>query len=154
MRTLIMRHSNKAVQDSGAWQLPPKSEEMVPINLSRTEWQSYKTCYDSVKDAFAMFEQAGPAGSNMNFIAIMALLQPLRRICSGGKHKLSSLTVALPDLHAQQAAAPAGPSTGVPSFPSADDSECCVCFEPFENPVRTNVCFSPHRHPSAACASK
>lgn len=143
MRTLIMRHSKKSVQDSGAWQLPPKSEELVPINFSQREWKTYKTSYDSVKLAFSVYENGGPAMCNKHVISIMALLAPLRRLCSGGKHKLSSLTVALPDLNVQRAGP--GPSEDGPSFPSEDDTECCVCFETFENPVRTNVCstFTP-----------
>lgn len=142
MRTLIMRHSKKSVQDSGAWQLPPKTEELVPINLSRAEWKPYKACYDCVKQAFTVYENGGPATCNKHVIAIMALLAPLRRLCSGGRHTMSSLTVALPDLHARQAAAVAGPSESGPSYPSPDDTECCVCFETFENPARTNVCFA------------
>lgn len=142
MRTLIMRHSKKSVQDSGAWQLPPKNEELVPIRLSRTEWQAYKTSYDSVKQAFAVYEAGGPANCNKYVIAIMALLAPLRRLCSGGKHSMSSLTVSVPDLHAHRAPPAAGPAADGPSCPAADDMECAICFETFENPVRTNVCFT------------
>jgi SNF2-related domain len=142
MRTLIMRHSKKSVQESGAWSLPPKTEELVPINLSSTEWQAYKSCYDSVRRAFEVYENGGAATCNKHVIAIMALLAPLRRLCSGGTHSLSSLTVALPNLTQHKQAPVIGPAEDGPRFPSPDDMECAICFETFENPARTNVCFS------------
>lgn len=154
MRTLIMRHSKKSVQDSGAWQLPPKREEMVPINLTRAEWHSYKTSYESVKKAFSVYETGGPASCNKHVIAIMALLAPLRRLCSGGRHSLSSLEVAAPDLSTPTHSAP-GPSGGGASFPQDDDNECAICFEQFECPVRTNVCLLHPSVPSlvASCST-
>lgn len=142
MRTLIMRHSKKSVQEGGAWSLPTKTDEMVPVNFTKTEWQTYKTSYDSVQRAFSMYENGGPACCNKHVIAIMALLAPLRRLCSGGRHSLSSITVAAPDLNAPEAAGNAGAANpNLPAYPRADDMECAICFETYEIPVRTNVCF-------------
>ena len=58
-----------------------------------TEWAKYKQAYDKIRAAYAGYEALGASHCNSHQLAIMALLSPLRRMCSGGFFKAEDLEV-------------------------------------------------------------
>lgn len=151
------------VQEAGAWHLPDKHEELIPITLSPREWETYQDTHTSVAAAFAVYDRAGPAVCAKHTLSIMALLHPLRKLSSGGRFHKASLEVTPPapaEIHGRgrhmhggyggalpaAGAGGAGPSGAVaaqerdpnePCFPAVDDCECAVCFEEYEQPMMT-----------------
>ena len=91
LRTLMIRHSKAAVEASGAMKLPPKTDEDVPVAFTKPEWELYAEAYRNVKTSFDEFASVGASYCLTNTLQIMALLMPLRRVCSGGRFAPASL---------------------------------------------------------------
>eukprot|EP00892_Ulva_mutabilis_P010165 jgi/Ulvmu1/7520/UM037_0064.1 len=133
LRRLMIRHSKRAVQEQGECVLPPKTEELLPIKLTDAEWGLYERVHAGVRAEFEGYARSGPAFCQKHTMAIMALLTPLRRLCSGLVYDGAPLPAAATgaDDNGRQVAA------GQPCHPGRDDVECSICMEPFEQPMRT-----------------
>ena len=133
LRRLMIRHSKEAVQAQGECLLPPKTEELLPVRLTDAEWRLYERTHAIVRAQFAEHARRGPDWCLEHTMTIMALLTPLRRLCSG-------LVCAEPDAMQSEGEGESQDSSseaGAPCCPGVDDVECSVCMEPFESPVRT-----------------
>lgn len=142
MRQLMIRHSKRAVEKQGEWHLPAKTEELVPVRLSDSEWRLYERTHDQVRAAFESYARRGAASCQKHTLAIMALLMPLRRLCSG------LLAVQAPPVEASPVGGYASDSESNGSCdpapedeelfcPPKEDVECSICMEAFEQPTRT-----------------
>lgn len=84
LRNLMIRHSKAAVEASGAMRLPPKTEEVVHVDFRQEEWELYAKTHAAARAEFDQFASVGPSYCLTHTLSIMALLMPLRRLCSGG----------------------------------------------------------------------
>lgn len=143
LRTLMIRHSKAAVEASGAMKLPPKTEELVAVEYNTEEWTTYAETFRSVRDEFNSFARLGPSYCLTHSLMIMSLLMPLRRLCSGGTFPTAGPRADLRAKKHQEAvaaldAAPACTScpqqSNEPIFPAADDTECPICMDVYEDP--------------------
>lgn len=137
LRRLMIRHSKGGVQAQGEWHLPAKTEVLVPVHLTDSEWRLYERTHDRVRAEFERYAQGGVGWCQKNMMAIMALLTPLRRLCSG--LACSEARVAEPSqaTEGEDSCDDAPAAAGKPFHPGQDDAECSVCMEAFEQPVRT-----------------
>ena len=157
LRTLMIRHSKAQVEATGAMQLPPKTEEKVEVSFTREEWEHYVEAWNSVRAEFDTFANLGAGYCLTYTMTIMALLMPLRRLCSGGRFPCTILQAggalrlkrhaqAVAQRNARGVAAAAGggaeeqgipPAEHEPLFPGEDDPECSICMDAFAEPIRT-----------------
>lgn len=135
LRRLMIRHSKSSVQAQGEWHLPAKTEELVPVLLTDSEWQLYERTRDPVRASFERHALNGMAWCQKNTMSIMALLTPLRRLCSG------LICQDAPTLGPASGCESQDSCDGAPEVavccPEQDDTECSICMETFEQPVRT-----------------
>ncbi|GAB4813732.1 hypothetical protein N2152v2_000778 [Parachlorella kessleri] len=93
----MVRHSKKQVLDGQAvLQLPPLFKEDVPVLLTAEEQAMYRQAHAKAKAGYTYYAGGGALSLCRNFLAIMALLQPMRRICSGGKLQPKDLEIKDP----------------------------------------------------------
>ena len=95
---VIIRHSKKVLA------LPPKHVEDVPVFLRPSERQRYLDVHKSAKEQYQRVKELGEGAVNSNVLALMALLNPMRRICSGGVLSGQELAVADLSVRLQQQA--------------------------------------------------
>ncbi|WIA10185.1 hypothetical protein OEZ85_010388 [Tetradesmus obliquus] len=153
LKGITVRHTKEVLQ------LPPKTVEDVPVYLNADERRHYRT---ALRNAKQQWEALKHVGGNARLQA-HALLQPMRRICSGGKLPERALQVtdfaaaarAREDARLQRINAllygTAAPAVSVASNAlggsNADDTECCICLdapeEPVASPCRCPECSSP-----------
>jgi SWI/SNF-related matrix-associated actin-dependent regulator of chromatin subfamily A3 len=133
LRKLMLRHSKKHIQDTGQWHLPERKVELVPVRVTDEEWGAYVRIHTLVAQKFKVYADAGADCCNKNILRIMSLLQPLRRLCSGGTHRLDVLEESLHEAPDPDAAVR---DTEGPGCPEADD-ECAVCMEEHQDAVKT-----------------
>jgi SNF2 family DNA or RNA helicase len=91
-------------------QLPPKHEEEVAVPLGEAEAALYKRVHREAKSEWLKHRQLGAYHVSKNLLAIMSLLQPLRRICSGGLLTARDVRVGAP-----------APQTPTPPLPLAGE---------------------------------
>jgi hypothetical protein len=153
----LVRHTKRQVLGGEeVLQLPPKTEELVPVTLTAEEQAAYKAAHERSAGFFKRFLEAGPHAITRNLLQIMSLLVPMRRICSGGPLKPSELEAAEPcwdSVHAhalshahthmgavsaQSAMAAAAAMQKDPSLVAPTDDECSICMDAFQDPVVTS----------------
>lgn len=85
LRATMVRHTKRQViAGARVLQLPPKSEEDVAVPLSASERALYLDAHARAAALFHSVRGMAPAYINQRLLQIMSLLNPLRRICSGG----------------------------------------------------------------------
>jgi len=103
LRFLMVRHTKtQTLGGKAVLELPPKTEITIQVELSAGERKAYNTALAEAKSQFARILANGPAAVSQQLLAIMSLLLPLRRICSGGA--LTSKDMGVPDLATMDAA--------------------------------------------------
>lgn len=135
LRRLMIRHSKSSVQAQGEWHLPEKTEILVPVRLTDSEWRLYKRTHERVRLSFEQYARHGMAWCQKNTMAIMALLTPLRRLCSGLVCNEAPTAGRSSDCESQDSCGSV-PAVAV-CCPEEDDTECSICMETFEHPMRT-----------------
>ncbi|KAK9824040.1 hypothetical protein WJX72_007212 [[Myrmecia] bisecta] len=117
--------------------LPEKTAETIAVIFTPAEQALYKAAHVKAKQQYQVFSSWGAAAVSKRLLQIMSLLQPLRRICSGGA--LSDRDLRVPDLqdHLLHAPVPTANSTGVDGTLVAPAEECAICLDALERPVRT-----------------
>jgi hypothetical protein len=133
------------------------------VRLDPAERRQYLEVHEKAAALWASARSFSPAAINQRLLQIMALLLPLRRICSGGQ--LSPSDLALPVVleaavsdaehnhfatggltaagssgHAAAAAAAAAAAFSVTedvTIRPPSDLECPICLDAFESPVIT-----------------
>ncbi|KAL4518653.1 hypothetical protein Ndes2437B_g00741 [Nannochloris sp. 'desiccata'] len=152
---VMVRHTKR--QELGGeqvLQLPPKTEELVPVILTATEQAVYKRVYATAAEYFSRYERMGPRYVSKNLLHIMSLLLPMRRICSGGALAERDLTVSEPAISAAEAQeahditahAHGGPGNNAAaatalnvdeSLVAPANEECPICMDAYEEPAVT-----------------
>lgn len=121
--------------------LPPVTESEVAVVFSAEERAAYDKAHAEAVKQFDEFKSAGVHTIGSKLLAIMSLLLPLRRISSGGALSAAEVSVPVLTEKAQErvnARANKGPADVKPVLPcSEEDSECGICGEPADDPVRT-----------------
>ena len=103
LRRLMVRHTKtQTLGGKAVLELPPKTEVTIPVELTAEERKVYDKCLADAKGQFTRILARGPAAVSQQLLAIMSLLLPLRRICSGGA--LLPKDIAVPDLEAAEQA--------------------------------------------------
>jgi SNF2 family DNA or RNA helicase len=103
LRRLMVRHTKtQTLGGKAVLELPPKTEVTIPVELSAEERKVYDKCLADAKGQFTRILARGPAAVSQQLLAIMSLLLPLRRICSGGA--LMPKDIGVPDLDAAEKA--------------------------------------------------
>ncbi|KAI7843193.1 hypothetical protein COHA_003176 [Chlorella ohadii] len=141
----MVRHTKRQVLGGEeVLQLPPKTEELVEVVLTAEEQEAYKKAHEASKALFAQYRGLGNAQINKHLLQIMALLLPMRRVCSGGVLKPRDLTVNDPMFGAgaalrrrRLAADGAGGMAPMDHSLVAPDEECSICLDVLENPTVT-----------------
>ena len=127
----------------GAMRLPPKTEELVGVDFTQAEWQTYASTFRGVRAEFDSFAALGQAYCITNQMVINALLTPLKRLCSGGAFPPAALKAnvrtkkheeALARMSGARAASAAAPQSDEPLFPAEDNLECAICMEQYDEP--------------------
>lgn len=114
------------------------------VALSAVERQVYMSTHRKASELWHAVRSMSPAAINQRILQIMALLVPLRRICSGGQ--IGALDLALPAklesvghvLNAYVGLAAGGGSGAVATDASLvvpDQLECSICLDNFDSPV-------------------
>ncbi|KAK9827580.1 hypothetical protein WJX81_000554 [Elliptochloris bilobata] len=135
LRRCMIRHTAA----SGVLRLPPKTEDLVPVELTQRERGEYMRCYADANTQYQRYKTAGPSYVTRHLLQIMSLLNPLRLICSGGALRTSDVTVpTLPDPHLNDGGAKGGRIAHDEAM-IAPDEDCAVCLNPYERPTKT-VC--------------
>ena len=151
MRRVVVRHSKKQTTADGSdlLTLPEKDEEEVAVTLPPSERKKYTELYTTAKKAYDLFRRQGPECVARNYLQISSLLLPLRRMCSGGT--LSEKDLSL-DAHAEarrrrleeiQSGVSRSPKEKkaaakvAPVPPPEPGTECPICMDALENPLRT-----------------
>ena len=99
--------------------------------LGAEEQAAYQKCYAAAVKEWEKLRLAGYSVAAKHMLQAMSMLLPLRRICSGGRVPLSSLSVREISVNAK---------TGELEMKSSDqaapsDVECCICLDNLERPV-------------------
>ena len=103
LRRLMVRHTKtQTLGGKAVLELPPKTEVTISVELTAAERKVYNTCLADAKAQFNTILARGPAAVSQQLLAIMSLLLPLRRICSGGA--LLPKDIGVPDLDAAEKA--------------------------------------------------
>ncbi|DBA72541.1 TPA: hypothetical protein ACH3X2_010298 [Trebouxia sp. C0005] len=114
--------------------LPPKTEELLPLNLTSAEQQLYMHVYDKAKEVYLSLRAQGPKAVSQNLLKIMSTLLPLRRICSGGSLSYADLRVDCQRCSGRDAEAEGAERP----VPICTEDSCCICMEsPILQPATT-----------------
>ena len=99
----MCRHT-KAQQLGGVavLELPPKTDQTIECDFTADERKAYDQALMAARAQFNKIAARGVAAVSNSLLSIMLLLNPLRRICSGGA--LTAKDVQIPDLAAMAAA--------------------------------------------------
>jgi SWI/SNF-related matrix-associated actin-dependent regulator of chromatin subfamily A3 len=165
LRATMVRHTKRQVLGGEEiLRLPPKTEERVAVTLRAPERAAYADAHARAAALFARCAAAGPGFVSKHLLQIMALLLPLRRLCSGGALAPADLLAGDAQLEgalaaaaaraeesraaraagawggaaggaAAAAAARAAPADASLVAPAAD--ECSICLDVFEAPAVT-----------------
>ena len=86
MLAITVRHTkNQVINGRKILELPPKHEEKIEVELSAAERAKYRELHAEAKRTFEQtYAARGEAYLSSKILSIMALLLPLRRLCSGG----------------------------------------------------------------------
>ncbi|KAK9830036.1 hypothetical protein WJX72_009324 [[Myrmecia] bisecta] len=130
---MLIRHTKEQLT------LPEKSEENIAVLFTAEEQTLYTDAHAKAKRQFDVFRSWGAPAISKRLLQIMSLLQPMRRICSGGALSEKDLTV--PDLQHVLEAGAHGTSGGIgerdESLVAPEDVECTICLDSLERPVKT-----------------
>ncbi|CAD7697990.1 unnamed protein product, partial [Ostreobium quekettii] len=129
----MVRHTKKQMFGGRSiLQLPEKKEEFVPVVLGPSEAKTYKKVHREAAEQFGLVKT-----HNLNvmseYFRIMALLQPLRRMCSGGQ--LTSQELAIGGVFSWLTAHPQVLASTEPVAP--DGTECPICLDEVQRPAKT-----------------
>jgi hypothetical protein len=81
----MMRHTKQQVLGGEeVLQLPAKHEEVVAVVMTEAEQEMYRKAHEASAALWRQYRALGNATINKSLLQIMALLLPMRRICSGG----------------------------------------------------------------------
>ncbi|WIA08248.1 hypothetical protein OEZ85_007693 [Tetradesmus obliquus] len=139
LRSVTVRYTKEVLE------LPPKTVEDVPVYLNAAEKAACGKAWRSAKQQWEVMRSS--ASAHRCRLRAMTLLQPMRRICSGGRPSERALTVR--DFAAEAAAAyaaaaaPAAAAAGGvldesvagAEGPAGAAAECGVCLDAPEVPM-------------------
>ncbi|GAX72705.1 hypothetical protein CEUSTIGMA_g161.t1 [Chlamydomonas eustigma] len=149
LKECMIRHTKQQVLGGEqVLQLPPKTEEDLPVSLTTTEKALYLRVHSEVQLKWMAFRAAGAATVTRYQLTIMSLLGPLRRIASGGALRPRDLTVpSLDPSHMMSTGSGAGGGQGAVAAivnalePNSNlvspEAECSICLDTMEHPVAT-----------------
>ena len=131
---MMIRHTKAALHARGESIIPAKKEQFVPVHLTPEDMRVYTHAHARIREAFDKCLARGLPFCKQHTVPILAMLAPLRRLCSGALCEETQLAVTVPgDLQLT----PRSEHGGAPCFPSEEDAECPVCLEVYEQPTRT-----------------
>ena len=118
-------------------QLPAKTEVYLPVSLSATEVDLYKRVHAEMAAKWAVLRARGHNYINQHLLGLMSMLQPLKRICSGGVLLPGDISVPDPD-SAHRDKDGNGANYLVPDASLVAPAEACpICLDPLDTPVVT-----------------
>ena len=119
---MMIRHTKAmSVGGQAVLTLPPKREVTVRVDLSPAERLTYAHVEAEMRSRWRLLAAGGPAVVAKNVLLAMSLLEPLRRLCSGGE-------VAVKDMAARMGQSQSRQALGAPpSLPSLE--ACLACDE-------------------------
>ncbi|GAB4812994.1 hypothetical protein N2152v2_000040 [Parachlorella kessleri] len=140
----MIRHTKKqTLGGEEVLSLPPLQRDDVPVVLTGEEQKLYLTAHQRSRGIFQQYLQMGNHQINKHLLQIMALLLPMRRVCSGGALKPKDLEVSDP-LFGVSVRGRRGALADLADRDLslvAPDEECPVCMDNFEGP-----CITPCHH--------
>ena len=101
-------------------QLPDKHEEHVECILSDSDFREYGALQAKICEVWQALRAQGPACVRKNMLAVLTLLHPLRRMCSGGRLTAKERAVPACGSELLQRLS-AGPGPSADPDPSGDD---------------------------------
>ncbi|KAI3434920.1 hypothetical protein D9Q98_002974 [Chlorella vulgaris] len=147
-QTMIRHTKQQVLGGEEVLRLPPKTEETVPVVLTASEQEMYRKAHAASAALFAQYRDLGNATINKHLLQIMALLLPMRRVCSGGTLKRRDLEVNDPlfgegaevrrrRLEGGGGGGGGGTLTTTDHSLVAPEEECPVCMDMLEAPSMT-----------------
>ncbi|PSC76011.1 helicase-like transcription factor isoform B [Micractinium conductrix] len=140
-QTMVRHTKRQVLGGEEVLRLPPKTEDTVAVTLTAQEQEMYNKAHTASKALFQQYRQMGNATINKHLLQIMALLLPMRRVCSGGNLRQRDLEVADPLFGDGAVRRRRLSCAGVPQAADhslvAPDEECAICIDMLEQPTLT-----------------
>lgn len=126
LNTTMIRHTaDQVIEGESIVELPPKEQTVLRVALSPVERAAYNKLLQNARRSFHAVAPNADA-LRRNTLKVLALLSPLRQVCSGGQLSCMSCMSFFGEN-----------ATNVSNLPVVERDNCSICLDLIERPMLT-----------------